>query len=214
MAEMMEKQRKELIDAGEINEDEKLSFTEILMRYTRYQMKKLQGKSKGAGSVASDTQSAKPVAPKPPSGAPGKKDSIEVRLQSQYHDSLNKLLAPSMKVRECMKQTESIIVEFLKTQHPVLAGEYSNLQAWLAKSTDEGIEKKTFLELVKTKTLALQKLLDKVLAPSADLQKRMESLRAEVHKKNTEIESLHREMAERAKEMESILDGTIEGVTE
>nr|MDO8112611.1 hypothetical protein [Candidatus Sigynarchaeota archaeon] len=54
---MMEEQRKELIAAGEIGPDEKLSLREISKRYTLYQIKKSQGNLKRLGLTASNSPS-------------------------------------------------------------------------------------------------------------------------------------------------------------
>ncbi len=59
---MMEEQRKELVAAGEIGPDEKLSLREISKRYTLYMIKQSQGSTKGIGSTE-----------------PKKKDSVEAK---------------------------------------------------------------------------------------------------------------------------------------
>jgi hypothetical protein len=59
---MMEEQRKELVAAGEIGPDEKLSLREISKRYTLYMIKQSQGGAKGIGSTE-----------------PKKKDSVEAK---------------------------------------------------------------------------------------------------------------------------------------
>ncbi len=216
---MMEKQRKELVAAGEIKEDEKLSFTELLRRYTAYQMKKSREEMKGLGLIASDKPGEKPAAQKKASpeekpAKPKRRDSIEAKLQGQHHDALNKLLAPWEKERERVKQNEGIVVEFLKVQKPLLAEEYTKLQAWLAQPIDDAKDEKVIMAEARKRVENINKLFEKHLAPTENLQKRVDLLRAELHNKNAGVERLHLEMAERAKELESFFKNNAEGVNE
>ncbi len=238
LTQIMEKQRKELIAAGEMKEDEKLSLTELLKRYTAYQMKKSREEMKSLGLIASDKPGEKPagqkkilpeekpatkkekqpeempavVKAKPAEGK--KKDTVEARFQGQFHNALNKLLAPWEKIRECMRQNENLVVEFLRIQNPALAGEYSKLQARYAKNADDNKDEKVLMEEARKNVEVVSKLFEKHLLPSKDLQKQVDVLRAELLKRNAEVERLYIEMAERAKELESFFENKAEGVNE
>ncbi|MBN2151094.1 MAG: hypothetical protein JW839_06610 [Candidatus Lokiarchaeota archaeon] len=235
---MMEQQRKELVAAGEIGPDEKLNFMEIAKRYAAYQIKKSRENLKGLGLIASEKPSDKSAAQKKQTseGKPAPKketrpgetsvavkikpaesmrtDSVEAKMQGQYHDSLNKILAPWEKIIEINKQGRGIVIEFLRALNFALAEECSKFQAWVANSIDENAEEQDFLEEAMKRGQAVHKLFEKHLSPSENIQKRMKPLLAELHKRDVEIESLYLEMANRAKEMVSVFEKMAEGEKE
>jgi hypothetical protein len=236
IAKIMEKQRQELVAAGEIGPDEKLSIREISKRYTLYMIKQSQGGAKSPGTTASDKSGVKPAAQskaplderpaskketqpgempavvKAKPAEPKKEDSIEAKLQGQYHDALDKLLAPWDKIRGLMEQHQKRFVETLRSEDPVLAEEYSKFQASLAEAANKNMDEKEFIEVAQKNGEAVQMSFQKHLSSPGNLQKRLDLLSAEYQKTMGETEKLHLEMEERAKEMVSFFEKSAGGV--
>ena len=212
LEEMFNKMKKELIDAGELGPDEKLSGSEIQNRYIKFMIKKAQGEMTGS--------KPKPKAPpvqtvEPPkssasaqslAAAPTKKDAPQTKEQQQYQSSVDQLLAARDRSNQIMKQNQTLVLELLGSQDPVLAQEFLKLQAWLEKSAQSGMDQKELMDEASKKVDTVQKLFKKKLAGSLDLQKGSDLLLPKLQKNNAAMQSYHEEMERQTKEMASVLE--------
>ena len=209
---MMEKIKKELIDAGEMKPEEKLTLREMTNRYTTYNIKKSQSEMQGLGQKAAAPSAEKAVAPKPSApvesiaAAPLKKETPLVKKPTPYQSSVDQLLVARDRSNQILKQNQTLVLELLGSQDPVLAQEFLKLQTWLEKSAQSGMDQKALMDEASKKVDTVQKLFKKKLAGSLDLQKGSDLLLPKLQKNNAAMQSYHEEMERQTKEMASVLE--------
>jgi hypothetical protein len=208
----LDNMKKELLDAGELGPDEKLSGSELQNRYMKFTIKKAQDEMMGIKPKPKAPPTGTvpvPKSPPPeqgPSVVPKTKDTPETKMQSQYRGLLDTILVSQDKSKELSKQDQDLVLELLSSQDPVLAVEFLKLQAWLAKSVEEGLDPEKLTKEMKIKVEAVQKLFQKKLTRPEDLQKRFEQILPKLRSNNAAVENHHSKMAQGAKEMDVLFE--------